>query len=402
MKQILVYFLFLLFPLSGFTQVQPGNTKLRNIAVTEFEGKNISTDELIVISELIRNNFAAIDKYNVLSRNDMCKIFDEQKLKTFVCPNSKYAVLLGKMLKVDLVGFGSVTNRSNSYLINLYIVDVETSKNIHLNSSMDDLEKMPLKIGELVKEYEQKADKKKFEEQVNKIPALKKIIEKKMLVVGLEASYPPFEFKNDAGQIVGLDVDIANQLANMMNVKLNTKEIRWDELITNLNNGKIDIVISAMTRTLSRERMVDFSESYYTTGQAVLLNTKVKDVCSVNDLNSGKFRIGVQQGTTGEEYAKNVLSKAVIIMYDDFYSCQTDLINNKIEAIIFDKPLTDEVKSYGVFDEENTPFKQLTIENYCFAVKKGNPDFVVFLNKFISDLKNSGEYDRIYSSWLKK
>jgi len=239
------------------------------------------------------------------------------------------------------------------------------------------------------------------EEAVSEGPTMKRIMEAKKIVVGLEPNYPPFEFKPTIRKIEGFDIDVASYIAKSLGIKLEIKEIAWDDLIPTLESDKIDVIISGMTKTPARANKVYFSDPYFSTGQVVVLNRKRKNIKSLTELNMPSTKIGVQKGTTGEQAAKDNFPKAKIKSYDDIYACQNDLINNKIDALVYDKPLV--VEFIGVLQEKIfMPFEPFTTEEYCFAVNKGNIDFIKKLNEIIKEIKTNGTYDQIFKKWFSR
>jgi polar amino acid transport system substrate-binding protein len=223
------------------------------------------------------------------------------------------------------------------------------------------------------------------------------IKERKKIIVGLSPEYPPFEFKNEAGEIIGFDVDIAKKIAEKLGVSLEIKEYKWEELIPALKRKEIDIIISGMTRTLERAVVVNFSEPYYQTGQSVLLSAKRKDL-DFEDLNKPSINIGVVKETTGEEAAKRKLKNATIKTFPGETELTAALLKNEIDGIVMDTPYVEELS------KKNPNLKllpeQLTFELYCFAVDDTDFHFLIWLNHFISEIKLSGEYDEMYNYWF--
>jgi polar amino acid transport system substrate-binding protein len=228
-----------------------------------------------------------------------------------------------------------------------------------------------------------------------------RVLEKKVLVVGLEPSYPPFEFKSAAKEIVGFDVDIANLLAKKLGVSVKIKEVAWQELIPSLDKDEIDMVISGMTRTSSRAKEVDFTDPYFVTGQIVVMNKKTKGLDKITDLNYKKYKIGVQKGTTGEQAALDNFPEAMIKSYDDIAACQKDLLNRKVDVMVCDKPLAEDFVRVNAA-KLSLPFDQFTTEEYCVALKKGDSSFISWLNSFITEFKVGTDYNTIFNKWFKK
>jgi len=223
------------------------------------------------------------------------------------------------------------------------------------------------------------------------------IMERKKIIVGLSPEYPPFEFKNEAGGIIGFDVDIAKKIAEKLKVDLEIREYKWEELIPALKRKEIDVIISGMTRTLERAIVVNFTEPYYQTGQSILLSAKRKNL-DFEDLDKPSINIGVIKETTGEEAARRKFKKATIRTFSGETELEAALLKNEVDGIVMDTPYVEELS------KKNPNLKllpeQLTFELYCFAVDDTDFHFLIWLNQFISEIKLSGEYDELYNYWF--
>ena len=154
----------------------------------------------------------------------------------------------------------------------------------------------------------------------------------KKLLVGTDATYPPFESKDvQTGKIVGFDIDLMDAVCEKLGVKCEYIVVPFDGIISGLNNNKYDAVISAFTITPEREKIIDFSQPYYLASQSIAVRLDHQDINSLDDLK-GK-RIGVQLGTTGELLAKKI-EGAEIISFDNIGAAFIDLENGKLDAII--------------------------------------------------------------------
>lgn len=216
--------------------------------------------------------------------------------------------------------------------------------------------------------------------------------------IGMNIGYKPFEFKNEKGEIVGFDVDIAKELARVLGVELIIKEYKWEELIPNLG-GNIDIVISGMTRTLDRALTVNFTEPYFQTGQVIIVNERNASVNDWKELNNPKKKIVVVEGTTGQELAEKKIPGTKIIRAANESEAVKILLSNQADAFLFDKPFIDSLAC--AYPKTKILPTQMSYEFYSFAVPKGDPDFLLWLNYFVAELKISGKYEEIYDKWFK-
>lgn len=222
------------------------------------------------------------------------------------------------------------------------------------------------------------------------------------LKVGLEAGYMPFEMTNKQGRMVGFDVDMMKAMAKAMNVKVEFVNTAWDGIIPALLTKKFDIIASGMTITQSRNLKVNFANPYIVVGQTILLRKglggKIK---SYRALNNPKYRITSKLGTTGEQAVKRLIPRAKYASFETEQEAALEVINGRSDAFVYDHPfnaIMATTKGKGKVVHLDTPF---TYEPLGWAVRRGDPDFLNWLNNFIRQARNDGTYDRIYAKWFK-
>jgi len=209
----------------------------------------------------------------------------------------------------------------------------------------------------------------------------------KKLVLGTSADYPPYEFHkkiNGTDEIVGFDIEIAKELAKDMGAELVIEDMKFDSLLLALNSGKIDIAMAAMNPTEERKKNVDFTSTYYTSDQAVLVRAEDKDKFKTMADLEGK-NIGAQKSTIYEDIARAVPNAKV-----DALSKMSDILlsleSKRVDALIVELPVAE---SY----EKNRPTLAIAEahptsddDGYAIAVKKGREELVNQLNKSIDRL----------------
>ncbi|MGI9276414.1 MAG: transporter substrate-binding domain-containing protein [Endozoicomonas sp.] len=229
---------------------------------------------------------------------------------------------------------------------------------------------------------------------------LNEIIERGTLRVGMEAGYMPFEMTDKRGQIVGFDVDVARQMAKAMGVKLELVNTAWDGIIPALLTKKFDIIMSGMTLTPQRNLQINFAEPYIVVGQTILLRKGVeKEIKNYRDLNSSKYIVATKLGTTGEQATKRYLGKADIRLFETEADGALEALNGKADAFVYDLPFNAIYSSQnpGKLTHLDTAF---THEPLAWGVRKGDPDFLNWLNNFLRQIKGDGTYDKIYGKWF--
>ncbi|AGY81782.1 MULTISPECIES: ABC transporter substrate-binding protein/permease [Carnobacterium] len=170
--------------------------------------------------------------------------------------------------------------------------------------------------------------------------ALEDIQEKGTLVIGTSADFPPYEFHstvNGKDTIVGMDISIAQKIAEDLGVELKIEDIGFDSLLPALESEKVDMVISGMSPTEERRQSVDFSDVYYTGGQNIVVRETDKEIYTNTDDLTG-LKVGVQTGSLQETLAQEQMPDSEILSLTKTTDLLLALKTNKIEAILMEKP----------------------------------------------------------------
>jgi polar amino acid transport system substrate-binding protein len=214
--------------------------------------------------------------------------------------------------------------------------------------------------------------------------------------------YAPFQAKDQTGKVVGFDVALIDLVAKKLGVTQAIVDTPFEGIKSgaDLNAGKCDVAAAGMTITDERKKVLDFSDPYFDATQALAVLTG-NDAKSLDDL-VGK-RLGVQGGTTGEEYinaqVKDKGLKIVVVSYRDLAALQQALATNQIAAAVNDLPVWNEyIKANPGKAVVAAGFN--TGEQYGFAVKKGNAELLKAVNEAIAAARTDGTYDKIYSTWI--
>lgn len=219
------------------------------------------------------------------------------------------------------------------------------------------------------------------------------------LVVGMELAYPPFETKDTDGNPNGISVDLAKALGEYLGRPVKIENTNWDGLIPSLQTKKVDVVISSMTITDERGKVVDFSEPYAHSYLALLTNNN-SEITSVDDLNNNDKVIAVKKGSTGYIYANNNLTSATINSFASENACVTEVTQGKADAFIYDQ-LTIYRQNQANIDTTKAiliPFQDS--ENWGMAVKKGNTELLSKINDFIKQYKSDKGFDELTEKYL--
>jgi len=237
-----------------------------------------------------------------------------------------------------------------------------------------------------------------------KSSTLNKILQRGELRIGLDPGYMPFEMKDKNGRLIGYDIDMAKKMAKDMGVKLKIVPTDWDGIIAGLLTDKFDIIMSGMTITQQRNLKISFSKPHIILGQTLLLNKSLEGkILSANDLDKKGYKIVTKLGVTGEIAARKFFKKAEIQTFERITDAINEVLNGKADAVIYDKPYNGIFlanKGKGQLIHLDTP---LTYEPLGWAIKKGDADFMNWLNNFLRQIQEDkvvGFSDKIYKKWF--
>lgn len=213
------------------------------------------------------------------------------------------------------------------------------------------------------------------------------------IIMVTNAEFPPYEY-HENNTIVGIDVDIAQAIADHMGVELEIQDMAFDSLIPAIQSGKADFAAAGMTVDEDRLKNVDFTDTYAQAAQVIILKND-SEIATPDDLTGKK--IGVQTGTTGDIYADDI-EEAEVQRFNKGMEAVMALNQGKIDAVIIDR------EPAKIFVKENEGLKMLdeafTEEEYAIAVKKGNTELVEQMNAAIKELKESGELQKIVDQYI--
>jgi polar amino acid transport system substrate-binding protein len=215
-----------------------------------------------------------------------------------------------------------------------------------------------------------------------------------------EAAWAPWDYYNEEGDLVGIDIDIIREIAKVQDFNVKFTVSSWSSLIPMVNMGKADMTGGGMSITEKREEKVDFTDPYWFTEMAVLARED-SDLNIFEALTHGAT-ISNQSNTTGAEWVrKNLIEKGYDLnqkLYETYPQATQALIAGKVDATVQDKTTAERVV------EKGKPVKILgffrTGEAYGYAVQEGNEELLQTLNEGLKKIKQSGKFDEIVSKYL--
>ncbi|MDD2365308.1 MAG: ABC transporter substrate-binding protein [Desulfuromonadaceae bacterium] len=221
---------------------------------------------------------------------------------------------------------------------------------------------------------------------------------KGVLVVGCKDSLPPFGYIDEnSRRIVGYDIDFVNAIAKKLGVTVELKPVTSASRMPQLQEGHIDIIAATMTKNAERAKVIDFSHTYFFTGQKFI--TKKGSVKSLKDLD-GK-RIGTAKGSTSEQNVKRAIPTSTVLSFDDYPQAFLALQQGKVVAVTTDEAILAGILAKAPNKAQfEIPAIQISDEPYGLGMRKGDTNFVNFVNKTILEMEKSGEAAKIFEKWF--
>ncbi|MBQ9269556.1 MAG: amino acid ABC transporter substrate-binding protein [Oscillospiraceae bacterium] len=213
------------------------------------------------------------------------------------------------------------------------------------------------------------------------------------LTISTSPDFPPFEFTDDSGAVVGIEPEIMELICQKIGLELDIQAMDFDGALLAAEQGKVDAVVSGVTVTEDRKLVMDFADSYTTITQAIVS----KEGSGITMENLGDYTIGVQRGTTGHIYAEEDFGDKVVA-YDTYSMVFQALNNNQVDCIVMDDAVA---KSYL----ETNPGLEMgpttyEPENYAFGFFKGNEDLVAAVNGALQELIADGTVQSILDKYM--
>jgi polar amino acid transport system substrate-binding protein len=210
------------------------------------------------------------------------------------------------------------------------------------------------------------------------------------LRVGVSPDYPPLAYLSD-GEVVGIEADNARAVAEIIGKPMKMVQMPFKELLSALEAGKIDIIMSGMSVTDERAQRVTFTEPYMRMGQmAIMHRDKVSRFAQPWAVYREGVRIGVEPGTTGAEFAANELKEAQVSFYADAAAAFQGLRNDEIDLYVHDAPTSWQLATTSDNDDLISLYSPLTEEMLAWAVRNGDGALAAELNRALGLMKSNG------------
>ena len=219
-------------------------------------------------------------------------------------------------------------------------------------------------------------------------------VEAGKLTMATNATFPPYEMTTDSGEIEGIDVDTAKAIAEKLGLELQIDDMEFDAALLSVQQGKADIVMAGVTVTDERKAVMDFSDSYATGIQSIIVPND-SDIASPDDL-AGK-KIGTQRGTTGYIYCSDDFGEDSVVAYDSGLTAVQALNNGQVDAVVIDNaPATEYVAANPGLKVLDTSYAE---EDYAIGMAKGSA-LEDAVNKALEELKADGTLQAIVDKYI--
>jgi polar amino acid transport system substrate-binding protein len=225
---------------------------------------------------------------------------------------------------------------------------------------------------------------------------------KGVLVVGVRETAPPFGTVNpNTNKNEGYDIDFARYIANRLGVDVEFKNVTASNRIPMLEDGHVDMLAAAMSKTPEKAQRIDFSHTYFITGQKFLAQKELFK--TLKDFE--KKKIGTARGSTSEKNMVAAVPGAEIVSYDDYPKAINALRERKIQAVTTDEAilagqlslLEKNIYTKGRFE---IPEPRISTETYGFGVRKNDERFLAFINETLIEMEQNGEAQKIFQRWF--
>ena len=219
-------------------------------------------------------------------------------------------------------------------------------------------------------------------------------VEAGKLTMATNAAFPPYEMTTDAGEFEGIDIETAQAIADKLGLELQIDDMDFDAALLSVQQGKADIVMAGVTVTDERKAVMDFSDSYATGIQSIIV-PEGSDIASPDDLADKK--IGTQRGTTGYIYCSDDFGDENVVAYDDGLTAVQALNNGQVDAVVIDNaPAQEFVAANPGLKILDTSYAE---EDYAIGMAKNSP-LEDTINSALEELKADGTLQAIVDKYI--
>jgi len=230
---------------------------------------------------------------------------------------------------------------------------------------------------------------------------LERIVQSGELRVGMSGDQAPFNARNRDGDLMGLEVDLANMLAGALGVEAKLVTRPFPKLLEALAAGEVDLVMSGMAITAERSLKAAFVGPYVLSGKSVLTNSKALAAArEAGEINRSELTLAALAGSTSEEFIQKVLPEATLMSVADYNTAVKKVMADEIDALVADMPICMLTIMRHPGKELATLNAPLTIEPVGIAMPMGDPQLKSLLDSYIRAFEGTGLLDQLRKKWF--
>ncbi|MCQ9615871.1 glutamine ABC transporter substrate-binding protein GlnH [Paenalcaligenes niemegkensis] len=230
------------------------------------------------------------------------------------------------------------------------------------------------------------------------LPATSVLAQDKELVVATDTAFVPFEFKQD-GKYTGFDIDLWDAIAEQAGLTYRLQPMDFNGIIPGLQTRNIDAALAGITIRDDRKKVIDFSDPYYESGLAILVNTETDDINTGDDL-AGKL-VAVKIGTATVDYLNRDVPEAKLKLFPNIDNAFLELATGRVDAVVHDTPNVQYYAQTGGKDRVKVTGAIKSGDFYGIGFPKDS-ELVPVVNKALKEIQDNGTYDQIYEKWFGK
>jgi polar amino acid transport system substrate-binding protein len=232
-------------------------------------------------------------------------------------------------------------------------------------------------------------------------PVIDRILKEKELVVGISGNQPPFSATSKEGEIIGLDADLAQLIADAMGVKIKFEVVPFSDLLSSLEVGKVEMVLSGMTITPERNLKVAFVGPYFISGKSIVTRKeKALSIENTADINNSYTTLVALKGSTSQNFVQNVVPKAKLVTTENYDEALNLVLQSKADAMVADYPFCV-VSAFRYRDKKLIAVEEpFTYEPLGIAIPANDPLLINWLENVLLTLEGSGALEMLTEKWF--
>lgn len=227
------------------------------------------------------------------------------------------------------------------------------------------------------------------------------VLERGVILVGTTGDYRPFSYERPDGTFEGFDIDAANRLGADLGVRVRFVATTWPKLVDGLLEGRYDIAMSGITRTLERQKRVSLSAPYFSIGKCPLVRKADRErFTDLEAIDRPGVRIGVNPGGTNEAFVREHIDEAQVVVIEDNLSIPDAVASGRVDVM-----LTDNVEAVIVAGRDPrlfavSPESPLSHDELSYMLPRDDPSFLNWVNLWLHRMRLDGELERLHREWI--